>query len=121
MLVPHLHFCNQADSRTINAAKSGKPGHNRGIRPNTGTTHTHTVTLVSANYTTIQWFALVLSLVRRGAQPMGPYSQHLHVLMSYQSRSKRTAIVPVIPAFLKAFSAFTSLFLFDIVADTTGL
>ena len=52
---------------------------------------------------------------------MGPYSQHLHVLMSYQSRSKRTAIVPVIPAFLKAFSAFTSLFLFDIVADTTGL
>ena len=41
MLVPHLHLCNQAGFQD-NAAKSGKPGHNRGIGPNTGP-HTHTL------------------------------------------------------------------------------
>ena len=36
MLVPHLHLCNQAGFRD-NAAKSGKPGHNRDIGPKSGT------------------------------------------------------------------------------------
>ena len=36
MLVPHLHLCNRAGFRD-NAAKSGKPGHNRDIGPKTGT------------------------------------------------------------------------------------
>ena len=36
MLVPHLHLYNRAGFRD-NAAKSGKPGHNRDIGPNSGT------------------------------------------------------------------------------------
>ena len=34
--MPHLHLCNRAGIRD-NAAKSGKPGHNRDIGPNSGT------------------------------------------------------------------------------------
>ena len=34
--MPHLHLCNRAGFRD-NAAKSGKPGHNRDIGPKTGT------------------------------------------------------------------------------------
>ena len=34
--MPHLHLYNRAGFRD-NAAKSGKPGHNRDIGPNSGT------------------------------------------------------------------------------------
>ena len=34
--MPHLHLCNRAGFWD-NAAKSGKPGHNRDIGPKTGT------------------------------------------------------------------------------------
>ena len=34
--MPHLHLCNRAGFRD-NVAKSGKPGHNRDIGPNSGT------------------------------------------------------------------------------------
>ena len=34
--MPHLHLCNRAGFRD-NAAKLGKPGHNRDIGPKTGT------------------------------------------------------------------------------------
>ena len=36
MFVPHLHLCNRAGFRD-NSAKSGKPGHNRDVGPNSGT------------------------------------------------------------------------------------
>ena len=36
MFVSYLHLCNRAGFRD-NAAKSGKPGHNRDIGPKTGT------------------------------------------------------------------------------------
>ena len=47
--MPHLHLCNRAGFRD-NAAKSGKPGHNRDIGPKSGTVPAkpgHLATMVS--------------------------------------------------------------------------
>ena len=63
--MPHLHLCNRAGIRD-NAEKSGKPGHNRDIRPNSGTVPAkpgHLATMMCAINTTSYIIVPSLSLI----------------------------------------------------------